>query len=47
MNYSVKNNLLSLLVACGIFIFGAGIFIAFVNYKYNNKNCKNLTQMKY
>lgn len=31
MNYSVKNNLLSLLVACGIFIFGTGIFIAFVN----------------
>ena len=31
MNFNVKNNLISLLVAFGIFVFGAGIFIAFVN----------------
>lgn len=31
MNFSVKNNLISLLVAFGIFVIGAGIFIAFVN----------------
>ena len=31
MNFSVKNNLISLLVAFGIFVIGASIFIAFVN----------------
>ena len=31
MNYNVKNNIISLIVACGIILISFGIFIAFVN----------------